>query len=447
MVLDAPPVAPFAEEVAPDEPLRLPSPPAEGPAPSFAWISALAPIAGALVLWLVTRSPSALWFAALGPVLAVAALLDGRRGMRRRRRREKREVAARVAAVRAAIVERHDGERRARWSRHPDVARHLMHPEETWRSVPGRAEHVVVGSGVGRSALRVDGGDDSPASSAVRQEAAVIEAVPITVPLTAGIAVIGPRVISDAVARALVLQVCLAVPPQSLRVTGDVDDWDAGLPHREATAPAELHIARPGAALPGAVRAVIAVVDAGSPAPPRCAAVLTLESPTRARLDHDGRTRTVHVEAIDRAQAAEIVRVLIRRASALRGAVDGPPPPLGELLHGAPPPACDALPAVIGACAGAPATVDLVRDGPHAVVIGITGSGKSELLTTWVVSLATGRTHRRRSRSCSSTSRAGAPSTRCGRCRMSRASSPTSTSRPRSARSGASAPRSAIARR
>lgn len=392
MVLDAPPVAPFAEEVAPDEPLRLPSPPAEGPAPSFAWISALAPIAGALVLWLVTRSPSALWFAALGPVLAVATLLDGRRGMRRRRRREKREVTVRVAAVRAAIVERHDGERRARWSRHPDVARHLMHPEETWRSVPGRSEHVVVGSGAGRSALRVDGGDDSPASSAVRREAAVIEAVPITVPLTAGIAVIGPRVIADAVARALVLQVCLAVPPQSLRVTGDVDGWDAGLPHREATAPAELHIAGPGAALPGAVGAVVAVVDAGSPAPPRCAAVLTLESPTRARLDHDGRTRTVRVEAIDRAQAAEIVRVLVRRASVLRGGVDGPPPSLGALLHAAPPPGCDALPAVIGARAGAAATVDLVRDGPHAVVIGITGSGKSELLTTWVVSLATGRT-------------------------------------------------------
>src|SRR5690606_17563591 len=37
---------------------------------------------------------------------------------------------------------------------------------------------------------------------------------------------------------------------------------------------------------------------------------------------------------------------------------------------------------------GGPVAVDLVADGPHAVVGGTTGSGKSELLSSWVVALA-----------------------------------------------------------
>lgn len=40
---------------------------------------------------------------------------------------------------------------------------------------------------------------------------------------------------------------------------------------------------------------------------------------------------------------------------------------------------------------GAPVTVDLVRDGPHVLVAGTTGAGKSELLQTLVAGLALGR--------------------------------------------------------
>lgn len=40
---------------------------------------------------------------------------------------------------------------------------------------------------------------------------------------------------------------------------------------------------------------------------------------------------------------------------------------------------------------GAPVTVDLVRDGPHVLVAGTTGAGKSELLQTLVTGLALGR--------------------------------------------------------
>lgn len=46
------------------------------------------------------------------------------------------------------------------------------------------------------------------------------------------------------------------------------------------------------------------------------------------------------------------------------------------------------LAAVLGAGAGGPSVVDLITDGPHGLIGGTTGSGKSELLQTLVASLA-----------------------------------------------------------
>jgi S-DNA-T family DNA segregation ATPase FtsK/SpoIIIE len=46
------------------------------------------------------------------------------------------------------------------------------------------------------------------------------------------------------------------------------------------------------------------------------------------------------------------------------------------------------LRALLGVAAGGPLVVDLINQGPHALVGGTTGSGKSELLQTWVLALA-----------------------------------------------------------
>jgi len=46
------------------------------------------------------------------------------------------------------------------------------------------------------------------------------------------------------------------------------------------------------------------------------------------------------------------------------------------------------LAAAIGATGSGPLVLDLVRQGPHAVVGGTTGSGKSELLLSWVLGMA-----------------------------------------------------------
>ena len=48
------------------------------------------------------------------------------------------------------------------------------------------------------------------------------------------------------------------------------------------------------------------------------------------------------------------------------------------------------LPAILGVGSHGPVSADLVADGPHALLAGTTGSGKSELLISWLVQLALG---------------------------------------------------------
>ena len=123
--------------------------------------------------------------------------------------------------------------------------------------------------------------------------------------------------------------------------------------------------------------------------------VLTVRSPGEATVDIAGEVREVSVEAVGFRQAEGLAAELAERAVRLLGAADtSEPVALGSLLAGAPSAVRGRLPAVIGVEAGDPFVVDLIADGPHAVVAGVTGSGKSELLITWILALCATHTTR-----------------------------------------------------
>ncbi|MCR2816035.1 FtsK/SpoIIIE domain-containing protein [Microbacterium jiangjiandongii] len=372
------------------EPLALPPAAEPPPRPALPFASALLPVAASVVLWQVTGSVMSLWFAALGPLLAGGAALDGLRAARRDRRRVRRSQCGARLRIAEAVSARHTAERDHLHRRHPDVAAFVARPDEIWRVVPGRAGQLRVGVGEVPSRVQVTGGDAGGDDAALRAGAARLTGAPLTVPAADGVAVVGPPVAAAAVARALVAQLCLASAPGDVRLVGSaaVDGgWTAGMPHRRAVAGTAVQLCPPGDRVERGVDAPIAVVGPGLPPPPRCAAVLTLTGFATARLDHAGMTRAVAVEALGREQAAQIAAALAARAHDVTGALSVQAGDLAGLLPCAPAPAPGTLPAVIGRDGGEMVVVDLVVDGPHAIVTGVTGAGKSELLTTWIASL------------------------------------------------------------
>ncbi|MDJ1113050.1 FtsK/SpoIIIE domain-containing protein [Microbacterium dauci] len=374
------------------EPISLPRGPESPQRPPIPILAASVPVAGALVLWAVTGSPFALWFALLGPLIAVASVADAARGSRRSRRRHVAQSRIALVAARAEVDRRHDAERAERWTRHPDVAHFLEQPDAVWRTVAARDGVLVVGAGAGESELRVTGGEGDGDADEVRRGAAQLTEAPVLVPLTTGIAVIGPPVLAAAVARGLALQVCLSLPPGRLRLVEDGPGWTTGMPHRDAAIGLLLQLRETGGLVGADVDVPIIVVPEGAPAPPRCGAVLRLTGPATARLDLEGSTIDVAVEPISTAHAAAVAAHLADRATRALGRSAHETVAFDDLVAAQPIASPDAAVAAFASSSSQPLLVDLVGDGPHAIVTGVTGAGKSELLTSWVVALCAAHT-------------------------------------------------------
>lgn len=376
----------------PEERLVVPPGPAPARRTAVPWIAALAPVAAALGMWAVTGAPMALWFAALGPLIVAGTLIDGRRATRRERRTVTAERERARVRIEAEIARRHERERVVLCSRNPMLLGYLARPQEIWRPVPGREGTLVVGHGVVPSSTRVDA-DDDDLGRALQALAGQLTDAPVVVPMAAGVAVVGPVVPATAVVRALVLQLCASLPPGRLQVRGasDGEEWPGRVPHH-AAAPVICHLdprAATGRA-PGDA-AVLAIPPDAVP-PPHCAAVLTLTGVDSARLEYAGAGADVRVEALGHAQAERIADALAARAAAVRAPETLPAEvELGALGedHGT-----GGLRVRIGHDGAAAVGIDLVEDGPHAVVTGMTGAGKSELLITWITRLCAARSTR-----------------------------------------------------
>lgn len=375
--------------------IDLPRPPVDPEPAPFPLLASLAPVLGAGVLWLLLQTPTVLVFAFLGPVIALASMGDGRRTRRLRRKRE----AARWHAELADVADRIDialDERRAALSTaHPGpraVAMLPPHDPHRWRRAPGAAVPVVLGTGPLPTGITVEGDvrANDPAARRVgaaeqvarlRSAAAVVEG-PLTVDAREGIGFVGMPLVSLAMARSAIVQVADAVAPDAAEAIvpeSPTWDWLAGLPHavhREPGSTVRL--------VGDDVEVTIAVASHASQLPRECRVVVHA-SLDAARVD--GRSCTP--AAITEREAIAAAETLTAAASHAGIRLAGSLPSHVDL---------ETLPAATGGLAAifladdAPIELDLVRDGPHAVVGGTTGSGKSELLIAWVAAMATGRT-------------------------------------------------------
>jgi S-DNA-T family DNA segregation ATPase FtsK/SpoIIIE len=406
----------------PPEPIRLPTRPAAPARPGFPVIACVAPLVAAGVIWWITGSALVLVFAVLSPVIAVAGLLDGRRSGSRQRRRDTAEYAAAMAEAGERIDRRLAGLRRDAWSAAPSAHRMLAAAEDPGRWADPASVTVVLGAGTTPSNLRLEGTTDTAEHRQLHERAAVLDPAPLSVDPALGIGLVGPGLVGRALARSLVVQLVGQLSPRLLGVRVPACDdwaWADRLPHRQAPDPARWLVVSEsgltpesptgqgaGPAGPGEIG--IALADTVAGLPPGCGNVVLVRGVSTAEVVRiAGQTvRLPFAPALVAARQVAGLGETLTRAAEAAGLADSTGVLPAQLAFW---PLCSARPerrGSTGSAGAGPSTaatslacvlgqgergaleVDLAADGPHALVGGTTGSGKSELLVTWVAALA-----------------------------------------------------------
>lgn len=303
----------------------LPDPPVEPARASFPVVAVAAPLVGAVVIGLVTGSPFVLMFALLSPIIAIGSLLDARRTARRARRQDEARFDGDCRRFAELVAAAHREESR-------EHMRAALAAQDT-ESGP-----VVVGLAPGASRHQLT---SPPAGGEVP------EAVRARLEALAEFASVNPAL-------------AVVVPRGSVRVRGDsvTARW----------------LRRSLAAVPGVeLWASEPARSPGGEDPVEITVVGLREARVRNPGGREHRVRLVL--ASDRERAARSAERVSRslpdhlrwadvRGRAPRGAAVG----------------VDADGTVLG--------LDVVGDGPHVLVGGTTGSGKSEFLRVLALSIA-----------------------------------------------------------
>lgn len=400
-------------------------------------VAVVAPLVLAAVMVVVLGNPTFALFAVLSPVVVIGTSLEQRRRRARARRDAERTYAASLAELERRLQIAAAAER-ARRAEHlvdlAEVARRAALPSSrVWERRPGAGwMQVRFGTGDDRWTPPTAGDLHDAGERARRlvEAAARIVDVAIGVDLDDGgvLGIVGPPADARCVARSVVLQAVVHHGPADLAVEGCGAHehewrWLRWLPH--------------AAAVPGHDRLALVVVDDAN-------ALADRRSRARALLRGDGgRTALVvlaerddqlpstcgailrlrglgSTASLERAGTAHPVRLLAdgcsietaRRVARSLASLDDPELPttaaalpehvgLLSVLGLLDADLCEALAerwraagadaptaAVLGLGTGGRAAIDLVADGPHALIAGTTGAGKSELLRTLVAALA-----------------------------------------------------------
>ncbi len=362
----------------------------------FPTLMAVAPIVVALVLWALLSSPVMLAFAVLGPVMAVASCAESRRQSRAEHRRARAVFESELEVC----------VREARALAQNDL-------RELHRSAPGaralisggsaaREPQLILGFGRVRTRFKIQGElRELPDEAQARLEPfLVLDDAPVVAD-SERVRLTGNRHLILAASRALLIQraagrVAIGAGAVGEALNGEIRG------HRGDWRPVLTADDGPGMLLDFGVD-FDSRADGTGPSqrrrtPPRELRILML-SPAQASLElADGQSLTVRPELVTVEELRAFAQRRARPESGLL--IDGPDGDAvsASTLRVQRAPHHESLAAQIGTRIGiqngVAFEVDLVAAGPHAVVGGTTGSGKSELLVTWVLAMTATRSTR-----------------------------------------------------
>lgn len=343
------------------------------------------PVAAGIVLWMFTGSVISLCLAALGPLMMFASFADQARTRRREGRLASAETTRAWEQAEEELAALQVQETRRRSDLLPDVATWWLREPLRGSGELSASTPLVIGHGSVPSGIRTSGGSGERARH-FQDRSRVLPDAPLDVALGGGVCVRGAPSVTAAVARALVLQLCLRFDPSRLSVvSASVEDrCFSALPHRRGQQGSFVLGVGALGERPRDADGWIVIAAPGEELPAGIPTVLDVDDPSVAVLRTAEGERRIRAEGISAEQFIAIVDVRLTAGVGDAGLPDGVA--AGELTP--PPPSPSSLPAVIGRAAGEDLLVDLVEDGPHAIVTGTTGTGKSELLISWVLGIA-----------------------------------------------------------
>ncbi len=395
----------------PDVRVEAPAPPAEPPRTRIPWVAALAPVPVVAVL-AVFLGPHLLAFALIGPVALLATGLADRVGSRRRRARIRAEHVVARALARRRFEDAVAHECRARLLARPDPDEILRRAEHRLPGLWSGPHDLVVRLGLGdvpSRAMWAEGGEVAPGTARHVPVLADLEAVRC-------LGVTGPAQRTTPVLAAVLGQLLVRSPPTRLLLrhsgarpaAAGLHPWSHLAPHVTGAGRPVLAVedaadvpdvpALVARALAARGVAVLAARSRGD-LPDGCGGVLETTAGGGGVLHlPDGAVRLV-VDGVGAPWRDRLARALapLRESNgdggALPTSVDLPdlhPFPISTEAVLAGWAAARGPVAAVGVGTAGTHAIDLEADGPHVLVGGTTGSGKSEFLRTLVTGLALG---------------------------------------------------------